>query len=1019
MTELLDNAKRIIAAMDAIPLTQADETRTKEQTKHYNQAVSGVRIAFSVLSSFSSPRSLVESPQTHIIEQRELSLPSRKRFSAINTFVRLRLDIFPIAQHFWNAPWLHTLPLPVLRIGVATFLELMAGKGEEMEVTLAAPQIPSEPITRQPTMRQIVANPAMVQQLVDMGFGRSAAERALIRGRNNVTAATELILMNPHLFPMDEPEPAAPAAAAPAETPATEATPAEPAVTDATPVADAEVSTPPEQIASGSTSDPRPAVEASPEDKESKEVEMEDDSAPSPSATWERQREELDSLRTKNKPEVPKRALQLLDEVEDLVFDLLTAFPSGVEGATFIIDSVDSAVKEAGNTHRDQVMAARLRLLSVFARGGTPIDLPVDESKRAFAILMSLSVETDPRPKWLPAYLLAAESILLMTYTVAEAKLGDAPTTNVVRTADFGDAPAQLLTTSLKTLTAKDLTRDEIMSCMRLVVVLTRHNAAEVGADVVRPILSNFVKPNKNLAGCQPYLAMITRHAFDSLDTLRDVMRREIREWMTPTRNKVTDVNHFARQLRQMAYRDSGSFLNAVEDECSLVDPGPVQSVYHIRSKREDKKAEETKGDSSAQAQVPASSSDPFQRSGADSFESHPVMDYLVSELGTALRTIQQEEATKKTATDSSDQKVSEAETDAYAYAGLVLSVITELVGSYFSAKKAFMSAVRHGALYGHGKGKSGIAVVLNDLVCSATLADVQDKTSGSNNAAAARRLTLSSWSTSLVVALCANVVGTTDLKDIPEDLAIVRKLVLDSVSKAFKDTYSSTPDPNVRYGRLWALGELVYRLLTSRSSVVPRQGDESSLHIAKTMLEKSFVGLMTSSLSEVDLNYPDVRNVLVSLLKALEHLTKISIKWGKTENKKREGSAEVESDDDDETTSEEASDIDMSDEEDTDGPDLYRNSALGILGGDIDIDDDGDDDDDEMDDEDELMEAFGDEIDDVMDDDEGTEPSDDEDEDDDGDMEGDWVSGGRMRVADIAVYGRRRRGARRRRSCH
>ncbi|MDN8980683.1 hypothetical protein Q0P29_14355, partial [Staphylococcus aureus] len=81
-----------------------------------------------------------------------------------------------------------------------------------------------------------------------------------------------------------------------------------------------------------------------------------------------------------------------------------------------------------------------------------------------------------------------------------------------------------------KTLTAKDLTRDEIMSCMRLVVVLTRHNAAEVGADVVRPILSNFVKPNKNLAGCQPYLAMITRHAFDSLDTLRDVMRREIRE---------------------------------------------------------------------------------------------------------------------------------------------------------------------------------------------------------------------------------------------------------------------------------------------------------------------------------------------------------------------------------------------------------------------------------------------------------------------------------------------------------
>lgn len=58
-----------------------------------------------------------------------------------------------------------------------------------------------------------------------------------------------------------------------------------------------------------------------------------------------------------------------------------------------------------------------------------------------------------------------------------------------------------------------------------------------------------------------------------------------------------------------------------------------------------------------------------------------------------------------------------------------------------------------------------------------------------------------------------------------------------------------------------------------ARPHTSPRQVNNTGLHMAKTMLEKNFVGILTNALGEIDLNYPDVRNVLVTLLRALEHL--------------------------------------------------------------------------------------------------------------------------------------------------
>lgn len=983
LTTMLATARRLVAAMDRLPVTDTEQLSTKDQ-ELVTRTQHGIGRVVSMLSAFASPRSLLESKETHIIENREAALPSNKRFSPVGTFVRIRRDIFPVAQHIWAARWLETLRLPVLRMAVSTFLDIMDAEDEELKPLRTTTSSGLPPLSELPdfvrpppmTLMRPPADPARVDQLVDMGFGRTAAERALQRARNNIAAATDLLLTQPHLFP-NEPEPEAapapaptaePAAAEPAADGAAAETDAEPATTEGAPSTSAE-ETAPESVAEGSTADAsttaEPAAsttdEAAPTSAETPEMDV--DPAPSPTAIYEGQLAELNKLREPYKEQVPQRAMELLDKVEDLVSDLLPAFRSGIAGCEFFLRHIREA--NDAQPRDDKAIASRLRIFSVFTRTSDMVVLNEEQAEKSIAVLMALEPTFEPRPKWLSAYFLAIESLLLMTSTVVETTVDDAdpqtydPTVPMVHDV-FSAEPARVdkvVSAALETLRGKDLTREETMSALRILVVLTRNSPARCTPDLLRVVLSLFKPCGSNLTGCHQLVAMIVRHAFDDKAVLRDVMRREIRTWLQINRNKnPADVIYYLRQLRQLVYRDATTFVNATQEECELLNPKPTTGVYHLRRKdsgleEEGKEGKEGKGkaaedDKDAAASAP-SSADPFKSGVIDTFETSPVMDFFLAELGATVRTIHKEENAYRLGTAFTQEAA-----DAYAYAGLILSLVTELVGSYLVAKKAFLAALRHGSLYGKGKGMSGL---LSDLLCCVTLNDVQNKTGSTE----ARRITLSGWASSLVIALCANVTPTTDAKEISEELVIVRKAVLDGVAKMLKDSSSASPDPSARYGRLWVLGELIFRLLTASPTVVPLPHDDSSLYIAKTMLEKNFVSLMTAAVSEIDLNYPDIRNVLVSLLRALEHLTKTSIKWGKAEKHKDDAEQDVD-DDDGSSISELLSDIAMSEEE-GDAPELYRNSALGILGGDVDLDEDEDDmDEDDLEDEEELVRCCG-----------------------------------------------------------
>lgn len=174
-------------------------------------------------------------------------------------------------------------------------------------------------------------------------------------------------------------------------------------------------------------------------------------------------------------------------------------------------------------------------------------------------------------------------------------------------------------------------------------------------------------------------------------------------------------------------------------------------------------------------------------------------------------------------------------------------------------------------------QGKSRTTMVhflLNNFVCQLLYdVDVCRSDNRSLTHSQKRWISLQNWASTVIVALCADPGSVGTLKDIPPELVSVRKLVLETLVKAIKDISSSTDTINVRYGRLYALSQLTYRLLTAKATVQSKHHDDTTVHLAKIMLEKGFVTTLTVTLMEVDLNYPNVKVLVATILQPLEYL--------------------------------------------------------------------------------------------------------------------------------------------------
>ncbi|CDO77710.1 hypothetical protein BN946_scf184969.g61 [Trametes cinnabarina] len=1015
----------VIETISQVPTEQRSGVMEQELTHAYG----GLKILLILLQPMVSSRPLFDSTQTPMAITTDKKDTDPDYFEPHNTLVRLRLTALPLIQRTWESSWLVSAPPSISKIVVQVVMEILNAENEEVKDVQSTASLLGAGNIPVPRIPAPGPDENRIRQLVDMGFPRSAAERALVRTRNNVAAATELLVTHPYSFPPDpepaeQPQPAAePAPAAggeaipvPAEEQAQEGAPADAPVDvnaavpdapteaqidgDAAP-ADDDATTASQAVAEGSAEAASTAPEAEPSASASPEQ------SPAPGKSAEEWASELNAAREPLKEDLGRRILKLVDEHPALVFDVQKVFvgPASeyrTQAVKALIDDIHAFAPKAYDV-QEQPLSVRCHLLAlVLGDPSSPSSqMPDKDAEALLNVLLSL-ILSNPNdvgghpvvPKWLSAQLLVVESLLV---------LGDAPRSvslpkegePIVREPipqgnHHPEARHTLFEFCMRLLGVPTLPKDELISALRIFVLLTRETAfAEsfVNRGGVA-MLFQYMKISSGTqsgAGVQSYIAIILRHIVENPTTLQHVMRQHLRHFFSHPRTRVVEVNTFLSNHSSTALRDPEAFVKVTEEMCQLSQPYASMKTISLKPEAASTSltqpaASDKKEKEKDEMQIDEALPQPAQYAPSDATDM--LMHYLIGEL---IRTVKTDLSPENTGADANKppelsigvearsavgQQTAETkppqEPVDYTYPCFIMQAMTELLFSYDACKVAFLSyspkkrnqtPAKEGA-FKHRT--ASLQFLISDLLTFGTI-NPQPPTE------ARKQITLCNWAMSVIVALCVDTTVTHDIKDVSAELVSIRKFVLEAISRALKDLPTSE-NTESRYSRLLALADLCHRLLTVRFNSGKKAGDEAPTHIAKVMLEKNFVATLTNVLSEVDLNYPNIRNVVSSVLRPLEYLTKVAMKMSRVSDKSKElpeeeiGTSESDISEEEEEEEEDETENPESDE----AADLYRNSSLGLFGGemeDVHYGDDEDMDEDGEDDEDDDVDMdFGDE---------------------------------------------------------
>lgn len=845
-----------------------DADRSDSQKQELAHAYGGLKVALRLIHTLISSKALHESTQTLLMASRDKQETDPGYFEAHNFLVRIRLTTLPLLKSMWEAPWLVPAPLGVVKSVVQAVMEIMAGENEETGDEAAGDVAGGPPVTR-----PVGPDENRIRQLIDMGFPRSAAERALTRTHNNVNAATELLLSQP--FPLP-PDPGPPSDREPSE---------DVALPDEDVVAEAD-----EMQIEPAVGEPL-ATEP-PIHEEGK--------------TSEQWRKDLDTAREPLVASIPKQALQLVDVHPTLIFDISNAFtrPSNTlqeQSARILVDDIKSFSPFAHDV-REEPLAMRCRLLALVlseAPSSLTQNLGNNLMDSLLALLLSNPLNAGANhpviPKWLAAHLLVTEALLTMgeqPRPITLPKEDEPIPEEIISTTtspSFPEARTIVFDFCLRVLAIPDLPRDDFLSVLRLFVLLTQdHHAAcqFVQRDGITRLLACL--KSSPVPGSQSYIAIILRHVIEDSSVLQHIMRQEIRHFFSQPRTRILDVGNYVRHCSAMALRNPRIFVQVTQSLCQL--QHAYSNIHHVLLKPQvTQEQAQTREEMDPDMEVDAPSTSAIKTASTETLET--LVHFLIGELMRASKAPSDSLSTSVPLSTSgdpqqsvvndlsldalhgpSDTTDSRTNRDQHLYSCFLMQCLTELLFSYDSCKVAFLSYApkkRNQTPMKEGTTKHRTTVLqflLSDLVSFGGINAQTDIGSQS-------RHLLCNWAMSIVVALCVDTSSGSEVKDVSPDLISVRKFVLEAVSRAIKDLPASETVDS-RYGRLFALSDLCHRLLTVRFNTVARKPqEETPTHIAKVMLEKNFVATLTNALAEVDLNYPNVRSLVAAILRPLEHL--------------------------------------------------------------------------------------------------------------------------------------------------
>jgi E3 ubiquitin-protein ligase HUWE1 len=850
--------------IDGVTAVKAED-RTETMQQELAHAQGGLKVALHLLHPLLSPKPLIESGQTSLVATRDKKDTEPGYFEPHHFLVWLRLQSIPFLRSVWEAHWFRSSPLTLVRSVVQIVLEVTAGENEEIkgdpsqEVVTGGTSLPIGGFH----IRTAGPDENCISQLTDMGFPRSAAERALMRTHNNVSAATELLVNQP--FPL-----------------------------------------PPDPQPNGSTTEPDGTGNAPPdvdEDPSDEEAELEGSPLPIPPAestpppetttaepmkSFKELRQELEEARESLKAGLTRKALELVDEYPSLIFEIHRAFMRPTDelqeqSIRILIDDIQTFSPAAYDV-QEQPLAARCRLLALVLSESPALPQALGQSlmDTLLALLLSNSVRAESSyPKWLASHLLVTEALFTIgeqPSTVAVPKENEPVTTPDIPVGPtYANARPIVFDFCLRLLAVPDLPRDELLSTLRLLVLLTRDHGT-ASEFIKRDGLPHLFSRLKGCAvpGGHSYVVIILRHIAEELSVLQRIMKQEIKRFFSQPRTRVIDIPGYMRNCSAMALRDPSAFIKVTQDLCQLQQP--FSTIQHITLKPETSQSSASVV-AAERNEMQVDQPVPSQVHGPDTEALETMVHFLISELVKNVRTSSDNEVTTKredvtqSASEIADaSKESLDDQDRLSYCCFIMQCLTELLFSYDACKLAFLSysPKKKSSTPAKDPGTKHRSAVLqfllSELVTFRTVTSQPD-------AKAKQSFSLCTWAMSVLVALCVDSSAGAESKEVSADLISVRKFTLEAISRAIKE-YTMQDNLDARYGRLLALADLCNRLLTVRFNNGSRKmQDESTTHIAKIMLEKNFVSILTNALAEVDLNYPNVRGLVAAILRPMENL--------------------------------------------------------------------------------------------------------------------------------------------------
>ncbi|KAL1843639.1 hypothetical protein VTJ49DRAFT_621 [Mycothermus thermophilus] len=547
------------------------------------------------------------------------------------------------------------------------------------------------------------------------------------------------------------------------------------------------------------------------------------------------------------------------------------------------------------------------------------------------------------------------------------------------------------------------------VSVLRILVILTRDHATAKIVGEKRNLMRLFVMAKQlcsggsarlNQAHISDNIMIILRHIVEDEDMVRQTMETEIR--------------HYLRQLSHVALRSPKVFVDVTNDLVKLNNWTPISDPHRsptLSLKETEKPVEEsttTKEGSvepavqatedltiedvkpsteSADKEMTDAPKTPFEVKRPVLENTDGVIHFLLCELLNYREVDDREpasQATKDSGSEaessssgaegtssaeqsSSDQKDKDKKSSKstfkaedhpiFVYRCFLLNCLAELLQSFNRAKIEFINFKRSAPVQANTPIKPRSSVLnylLNDLLCLGPAGIAMDSTVIKKKAAT------STHAQAVLVALVARTPEKPVDRnrnqfeyDDDSDLLFVRRFVLDTVLRAYKEAATPGERDEIRYGKMMCAAELMSLMIGEKDkdsqSRDARATDpavtRSQAQLKRLMYEKGYLSALTASIADIDLTFPNVKRTIKYILRVLRALTKTAYLLSQSDVIPVTTTDQPE---DDFASSSSISDLD-DDREET--PDLYRNSTLGILepGREDDFSDEEEDDDDAM----------------------------------------------------------------------